>query len=119
MSPLTTDEESCPASIHPTPYLARCLDLAGALKRLRDINEWLDTPHPNGGVWLDHIDDAFMRAWDAADTFGLIEVPDAISSTRLLEIMREALPYVERSTMSGSHSTAKIMRRVLSGDSHG
>jgi hypothetical protein len=47
------------------------LDLAGALRRLKAINEWLDTPHPKGGVWLTYVDDAFMDAWDNADTFQL------------------------------------------------
>lgn len=52
------------------PTKAR-LDLQGATRRLRAINNWLDSPHPMGGVWLDHVDDAFMDAWDYADAYDL------------------------------------------------
>lgn len=40
-----------------------------AIARLTAIDAWLDSPHPNGGVWLDHIDDSFMNAWEQADAW--------------------------------------------------
>lgn len=53
-----------------------------ALKRLKAIDSWLDTPHPKGGVWLDYVDDAFMDAWDNADSFDLASLPPTVAAHR-------------------------------------